>query len=177
MATTKTAHPSPKSGYAYRTGKKRGWRKLSNEAWDTAVITPGTGYKFVGTRMIDGVKHLVWASKASYVAQTAASHGLGGLGVLKHGRKQVRRAVTLGIGRARSRSVKVDVGVQRSGAEYEGSVCLPSGSRWFTPMTPAARNLRDARGANRCGFGFGATPTKAISKAMHAFATQITKRK
>lgn len=74
--------PKVRSGYAYSTevGPKDymdreggSWQHWHDEDWDTVVVDGGPGYRYLGTRKIDGVLMNVWLDKRRkrYVAQTA----------------------------------------------------------------------------------------------------------
>jgi len=65
--------PVPMSGYAYATTTSGNWRTISDENWDTEVITPDLfKWTYVGQRSIDGVRVNVWRrGPREYIAQTA----------------------------------------------------------------------------------------------------------
>lgn len=63
------------SGYAYESSARQ-WRTSSDETWDTVMVSPGSE-RYVGTRMIDGSKMLVFKKGKKFYAQTTVSHGLG----------------------------------------------------------------------------------------------------
>lgn len=59
----------PKSGYAYWY-PRTGWKRVSDEEWETVVYTPTGQEKWVGTRKIDDVMMDVWKTERGHIAQT-----------------------------------------------------------------------------------------------------------
>lgn len=62
------------SGYAYKllNAPESEWKSSPDEKWDTCIMN-GAGGKFIGFRLIDGVRCTVWKKGGHVFAQTQAS--------------------------------------------------------------------------------------------------------